>query len=289
MGKGGAVNRKQQIFNEEPPARTTEDAERVLERCWIGFAKANEEAPEVFDEAVQLLKDFGVLKDGEDLASLKNNPEALECVRVGMRNGMQSLSKTLIKPLGPRKYAQLYSAVEELALRSNIEMPALLVYKDSEPVCQARAAFNSDYTKLAIYISERALNVLTERELIGVLSHEVGHITNSDLWSLSYLRTAFNSWLGNRGFLKALEVRTQLDTCFLSLSRAIENRADLHTAKIGRGRELALGLGAIATHMLNSQSKVLSAGSWNDDEATLSHPHFSNRVALLSKRVNNET
>lgn len=81
-------------------------------------------------------------------------------------------------PLDPNRYAFVYKIVQNLAHESNIPMPKLWLI--DLPVANAFATGrNPEHASVAV--TARILQILDERELRGVLAHELSHVLNRDI------------------------------------------------------------------------------------------------------------
>jgi heat shock protein HtpX len=86
----------------------------------------------------------------------------------------------------PQQGGQLLQVVSELTRRAELPvMPELYVIPSS--VINAFATGHRSAPILAV--TQGMLNALEPRELIGVLSHEMAHVRNSDLWIMSIADT----------------------------------------------------------------------------------------------------
>ncbi len=73
---------------------------------------------------------------------------------------------------------KLYQMVKELAIEANIPAPKLYYIKNSMPNAFATGR-NPEHAVVAV--TEGILNLLDERELRGVIAHEISHIKNRDI------------------------------------------------------------------------------------------------------------
>lgn len=85
---------------------------------------------------------------------------------------------TRSKPVSEQDAPWLYKSVRPLAERAQMPMPRLYVMPASQPNAFATGR-NPD--KAVVAVTEGILNVLSERELEGVLAHELAHVKNRDI------------------------------------------------------------------------------------------------------------
>lgn len=85
---------------------------------------------------------------------------------------------TRSKPVSEQDAPWLYKIVRPLAERAQMPMPRLYVMPASQPNAFATGR-NPD--KAVVAVTEGILNVLSERELEGVLAHELAHVKNRDI------------------------------------------------------------------------------------------------------------
>lgn len=82
------------------------------------------------------------------------------------------------RPIGLDTVPDLVLLVHELARRAGIDRPPVLFYIPSP----ASLAFSVGYgSNGAIALSDGILRLLTRREIIGVLAHEISHIAGNDI------------------------------------------------------------------------------------------------------------
>src|SRR3954452_13212917 len=86
------------------------------------------------------------------------------------------------KPLSEQENPGLYQMVRELATRANLPMPRLFVIPSDQPNAFAtgRNPKNS-----AVAVTSGITKLLSEDELRGVISHELGHVRNRDILTQS--------------------------------------------------------------------------------------------------------
>lgn len=82
------------------------------------------------------------------------------------------------QPIGQADSPRLYAIVHELAMRAEIPMPRLYRIPSPQPNAFATGR-NPEHGVVAV--TDGILEILNERELRGVLAHEIGHIRNRDI------------------------------------------------------------------------------------------------------------
>lgn len=82
------------------------------------------------------------------------------------------------KQIGPGHPSRVYEIVHELCAKIDLPMPKVYITPDHAPNAFAtgRNPENS-----AVAVTQGILRILSERELRGVLAHELGHIRNRDV------------------------------------------------------------------------------------------------------------
>ncbi|HEX8254000.1 MAG TPA: zinc metalloprotease HtpX [Thermoanaerobaculia bacterium] len=82
------------------------------------------------------------------------------------------------QPLGEREAPRLHAIVRELSMRAEIPMPRLFLIPSSQPNAFATGR-NPEHGVIAV--TDGIIQLLSERELRGVLAHELAHIKNRDI------------------------------------------------------------------------------------------------------------
>ena len=174
------------------------------------------------------------------------------------------------KPADAKTHSHLFAIVKEVSGKAELPMPKVYIIPSESPNAFATGATPS---RAAVAVTEGIMNLLTEKELRGVLGHELAHVKNRDTLVttvaaciagvISYIAsmarwTAIFGGMGSRddgpniGELIAITVITPLIAMMiqLAISRSREYLADERGSRIV-GDPLALA----------SALKKLEAGS----------------------------
>ncbi len=93
-----------------------------------------------------------------------------------------ALAASGAKPISEQEAPGLYQMVRELTTRADLPMPRLYVIPSEQPNAFATGR-NPDHS--AVAVTRGITKLLSEDELRGVISHELGHIRNRDILTQS--------------------------------------------------------------------------------------------------------
>jgi heat shock protein HtpX len=93
-------------------------------------------------------------------------------------SGSIAVRSTRSKPVTEQEYPELYRIVRELTQQQNMPMPQIYVSEMMQPNAFATGR-NPKNAKVAV--TKGILQILDERELRGVLAHELSHVANHDI------------------------------------------------------------------------------------------------------------
>ncbi|WP_137126735.1 zinc metalloprotease HtpX [Roseomonas sp. HF4] len=104
------------------------------------------------------------------------------------------------QPIGPGDAPRLYQMTEQLAARAGLPMPALYVIHEEQPNAFATGRSPSN---AAVAVNSGLLDLMSEREVAGVIAHELAHIRNRDTLIMTVTATVAGaiSMLANFGMI----------------------------------------------------------------------------------------
>jgi heat shock protein HtpX len=180
-----------------------------------------------------------------------------------------SLMTYSAQPVTPQEHPEIYARVapivQGLAQRMNIPMPRLWLIPEASPNAFATGR-NPNHASVAF--TEGILSLMTDRELEGVIAHELGHVLHRDILTSSVAATLASAitflarmafWFGPRrddddegggwgGILMMILAPVAAMLIQMAISRSREFDADAASAKYtGSPDELISALGKLET------------------------------------------
>lgn len=105
---------------------------------------------------------------------------------------IQAFNIKLIEQPSDEVESWLINAVKEMARQRNIGMPEVGIYQSPEPNAFA-TGWNKNNALMAV--STGLLNAMNKAELEGVLGHEISHIANGDMVTLTLIQGVVNTFV----------------------------------------------------------------------------------------------
>lgn len=202
----------------------------------------------------------------------------------------------------------LYATVRQLADRSGLPMPEVGYYESPEVNAFATGPSRS---RSLVAVSTGLLRTMSRDEVEGVLAHEVAHIQNGDMVTMTLIQGVVNAFVMFFARIIANILRNMVDerasgiVYFLSymvlqvvlgvlgmvvvawFSRAREFRADAGAATLAGSGKMIAALQRLQQHTQRIESdqpalatmKIAGAGSWTALLST--HPPLEARIAAL--------
>jgi len=93
-----------------------------------------------------------------------------------------AIASARAKPVSEEEAPGLYQMVRELTTRADLPMPRLFVIPSDQPNAFATGR-NPNHS--AVAVTQGIMKLLSEDELRGVISHELGHVRNRDILTQS--------------------------------------------------------------------------------------------------------
>jgi heat shock protein HtpX len=211
---------------------------------------------------------------------------------------------------GRQEFDWLYATVERLTRQANLPMPEVGVYDSGEVNAFATGPSKS---RSLVAVSSGLMRSMRPEEIEGVLAHEVAHIANGDMVTMTLLQGVINAFVMFFARIVAYAVRTGSDSrnsyalSFMVMivleivlgilgsmitawySRQREFRADYGGATLagrermlGALRRLKLNHEAIDTsHQALATLKINGTRGWMVFFST--HPPLDQRIAALER------
>ncbi len=220
----------------------------------------------------------------------------------------QSVGAVVIEQPQSEVEQWLLDTVAAQARQWNLQMPEVAIYDSPE-----LNAFATGATKNSslVAVSTGLLHGMTRDEVEAVLAHEMAHIGNGDMVTLTLIQGVVNTFVvffakiiaglvansgnsnennsGNSGVYFAVNMVLQLVFGFLAslivyyFSRQREYRADAGAAKLVGAPKMIAALQRLKGHgsMLPADMSAMGIASEEKDSLLSTHPSLDNRIARL--------
>lgn len=230
--------------------------------------------------------------------------------------GITPISESRLMDESP-KMQVVYTTVAQIARNSQIEMPEVGVYESPEP-----NAFATGPTKnrALVAVSTGLLDTMRNDEIEGVIGHEMSHVLNGDMVTMTLLQGVLNAIVifasrvlasviasalrkddeGGFSWLQlAIQVVLEIALGFaamlvlMAFSRYREYRADIGSARLlGKSKMIAalkrlqIVHGQYAGRVeTNEQMQALQISSYKLSTVFSSHPALEDRIAALEQSL----
>lgn len=145
---------------------------------------------------------------------------------------INSLNVQLIKNPLNQSEAWLIDKVKDLSSQMKTGMPDVGIYESPEPNAFA-TGWNKDSALLAV--SSGLLAVMDKKEVEGVLGHEVSHISNGDMVTLTLIQGVVNTFVIFFSQVAAIIVAT----LFRRNNQSVDSNSESNTGNIGANTGIA--------------------------------------------------
>jgi heat shock protein HtpX len=206
----------------------------------------------------------------------------------------------------PQVYSRVYPLVQNLTQRMGVPMPKLWLIPDPSPNAFATGR-NPQHASVAF--TEGILQLMTDRELEGVVAHELGHVLHRDILISSVAATLAAAitfmaqmafWFGGRrsdeeegggwgGILMLILAPIAASLIQMAISRSREFSADEASAKytgspdglIDALRKLERGVEAVPMQASEATAHLFIVNPFSGTMWGSTHPSTEQRIARL--------
>lgn len=206
----------------------------------------------------------------------------------------------------------LYETVKRQALKANIGMPEIAIYPAPEINAFATGMFKNN---ALVAVSSGLLSSMTEDEAEGVLAHEISHISNGDMVTLTLIQGVLNTFVVvlskivgffvdrivfkvERGVGPAYYIVSLLSQVVFGIgasiivswfSRQREYRADYGSSQLSSKEKMIAALERLKSeYQPSTLPKTVNAFGINSSKSFLklfaTHPAIDDRIAYLNKK-----
>lgn len=210
----------------------------------------------------------------------------------------QSVGAEVIDTPRTEEEAWLLNTVEAQARQWNLKMPEVAIYHSPEPNAFATGASRNSSL---IAVSTGLLDHMTRDEVEAVLAHEMAHVGNGDMVTLTLIQGVVNTFVvflsriianliaRNKGTYFLVSVVFQILFGFLAslivmwFSRQREYRADAGAAKLVGAPKMISALQRLKGNPVDLPEEMNAMGIAGDTRDSLlsTHPSLDNRIARL--------
>ena len=211
---------------------------------------------------------------------------------------------------GRQELDWLYATVERLTRQANLPMPEVGVYDSPEVNAFATGPSKS---RSLVAVSSGLLRGMRQDEVEGVLAHEVAHIANGDMVTMTLLQGVINAFVmflaraiafamrsndsrnsgGSYLIVFVLEIVLGIFGMMITawFSRQREFRADYGSARLAGREKMIAALRRLASnqemvdtrHAALATMKISGVRGWMGFLST--HPPLEQRIAALERRT----
>lgn len=201
--------------------------------------------------------------------------------------------------------AWLVQTIENQARQWNLKTPEVAIYQSPEPNAFATGATKNNSL---VAVSTGLLNSMTRDEVEAVLAHEMAHVGNGDMVTLTLIQGVVNTFVvffariiasvvaqsrdgeeGGSGVYFLVYMILQVVFGFLAslivmwFSRQREYRADAGAAKIVGAPKMIAALNRLkgASASLPKEMAAMGIATEEKDSLFSTHPSLDNRIARL--------
>ena len=184
--------------------------------------------------------------------------------------------------------AWLLQTVENQARQWNLQMPEVAIYHSPEPNAFATGATKNSSL---VAVSTGLMTSMTRDEVEAVLAHEMAHIGNGDMVTLTLIQGVVNTFDGetSQGTYMLVYMVLQMVFGFLAsiivmwFSRQREYRADAGAAKLVGPTKMIAALQRLkgGASQLPQDMTAMGIASDAKDSLLSTHPSLDNRIARL--------
>lgn len=100
-------------------------------------------------------------------------------------------ARVITNPLNQEEF-WLLDTVARLSHKAGIKMPEVAIFEDMSPNAFATGAFKND---ALVAVSRGLLRSMNQNEVEAVLGHEIGHVANGDMVTLTLLQGVVNTFV----------------------------------------------------------------------------------------------